>query len=456
MDRPENGLYAALIQRGMTRRAFLRFGAAMAAALALPATFAPRITAAIERAPRLPVVWLRGQACGGDTEAFLAAASPTVSELLLDLLSIEYHDALMTTSGEAATAARSSLGARFPDGYLAVVEGAIPTADDGMACTIGGRPFRDVVREVCDGAIATIAVGACAFDGGAPGASGGRTDAVGVTEAAPNARLISLPGCPMNVENLTATIAHYLTFSELPVTDSRHRPLFAYGGLVHNQCERRAHYEFSEFVLAWGDEGAQKGWCLYKMGCKGPEAFANCATVQYASATSWSVKAGHGCIGCTMPDFWDSMGPAHARLPSTLPFAPNITADQIGLGLVGGIAAVTAAHGAATYARELRNRVVGRRRAAAAATAGVVPAPVEGAVATLEAPAAVSPGPVEPPPPEPMHAEPVAATPEPAATPKAMTTPEAEPVLEAGPSALVEPDPNEPGADEPEQPESSR
>jgi hydrogenase small subunit len=456
MDRPENGLYAALIQRGMTRRAFLRFGAAMAAALALPATFAPRITAAIERAPRLPVVWLRGQACGGDTEAFLAAASPTVSELLLDLLSIEYHDALMTTSGEAATAARSSLGARFPDGYLAVVEGAIPTADDGMACTIGGRPFRDVVREVCDGAIATIAVGACAFDGGAPGASGGRTDAVGVTEAAPNARLISLPGCPMNVENLTATIAHYLTFSELPVTDSRHRPLFAYGGLVHNQCERRAHYEFGEFVLAWGDEGAQKGWCLYKMGCKGPEAFANCATVQYASATSWSVKAGHGCIGCTMPDFWDSMGPAHARLPSTLPFAPNITADQIGLGLVGGIAAVTAAHGAATYARELRNRVVGRRRAAAAATAGVVPAPVEGAVATLEAPAAVSPGPVDPTPPEPMAAEPVAATPEPAATPKAMTTPEAEPVLEAGPSALVEPDPNEPGADEPEQPESSR
>jgi len=455
MDRPENGLYAALIQRGMTRRAFLRFGAAMAAALALPATFAPRITAAIERAPRLPVVWLRGQACGGDTEAFLAAAGPTVGELLLDLLSIEYHDALMTTSGEAATAARSSLSERFPDGYLAVVEGAIPTADDGMACTIGGRPFRDVVREVCDGAIATIAVGACAFDGGAPGASGGRTDAVGVTEAAPNARLISLPGCPMNVENLTATIAHYLTFNELPVTDSRHRPLFAYGDLVHNQCERRAHYEFGEFVLAWGDEGAQKSWCLYKMGCKGPEVFANCANVQYASATSWNVKAGHGCIGCTMPDFWDSMGPAHARLPSTLPFAPNITADQIGLGLVGGVAAVTAAHGAATFARELRNRVVGRRRAAAA-IAGVAPAPVGGAVATLEPPEAASPGPVGPPSPESMPAEPVAATHEPAAIAEAMTTPEVEPVLETGPSALDEPRPNRRGADEPEQPESPR
>jgi hypothetical protein len=197
------------------------------------------------------------------------------------------------------------------------------------------------------------------------------------------------------------------------------------------------------------------------MGCKGPEVFANCASVQYASATSWNIKAGHGCIGCTMPAFWDAMGPAHARLPSTLPFAPNITADQIGLGLVGAVAAVTAAHGAATYARELRNRVVGRRRAATAAIAGVVPAPVAGAVATLEPPEAVSPGPVEPPPPPvpalaPVSAGPVAATPGPGATPEAMTAPEAEPALGAGPSALGEPDPNQPAADEPGQPEPPR
>jgi hypothetical protein len=150
------------------------------------------------------------------------------------------------------------------------------------------------------------------------------------------------------------------------------------------------------------------------------------------------------------------MGPAHARLPSTLPFAPNITADQIGLGLVGGVAAVTAAHGAATYARELRNRVVGRRRAAAAAIAGVAAAPVGGAVATLEPPEAASPGPVEPPPPESMPAEPVAATHEPAATLEAVAAPEAEPAVDADLSALDEPRPNQPGADEPEQPESAR
>ena len=59
------------------------------------------------------------------------------------------------------------------------------------------------------------------------------------------------------------------------------RPLFAYGNLIHNQCERRPHFEFGEFALAWGDEGAQTGWCLYKLGCKGPETMANCPTVRY-------------------------------------------------------------------------------------------------------------------------------------------------------------------------------
>jgi hydrogenase small subunit len=268
-----------------------------------------------------------------------------------------------------------------------VVEGAVPTADDGMACTVGGRAFRDVVREVCDGAIATIAVGSCAFDGGAPGASGGPTGAVRVEEIAGDARLINLPGCPINVMNLTATIVHYLTNGELPVTDSRRRPLFAYGGLLHNQCERRAHYEFGEFAIAWGDEGAQKGWCLYKLGCKGPETFANCPTAMYAARTSWAVKAGHGCIGCTMPNFWDAMGPAYQRLPAPLPFAPNISSDQIGLALVGGVAAVTAVHGAATYGRELRNRVVERRRRAVGGDEPEPPpaAPAPPATAAVEA-----------------------------------------------------------------------
>jgi hydrogenase small subunit len=346
-----NGPLAGLLDRGITRRAFLQFCAATTALLALPASYAPRVAAAVARAPRVPLVWLRGAGCGGDSEAFLRAANPGIDELLLDLLSVDYFETLMAPAGTAADASRSAMRAQFPNGYIAIIEGAISTIDDGVFHTVGGRPFRDVVREVCDGAAATIAVGSCAFDGGLAAATGGSIDAVGVAQVTSNPRFVALPGCPVNVANLTATIVHYLTFKSLPPADPRGRPLFAYGSLLHNQCERRPHFEFGEFVLDWGDEGAQKGWCLYKMGCKGPETFANCASVRYDVGTSWPVQAGHGCIGCTMPGFWDSMSPVFARLPPWLPFNPDVSADAAGIALVGGVGALAMAHGAASIVR---------------------------------------------------------------------------------------------------------
>jgi hydrogenase small subunit len=413
MTEMDDGLYAALLRRGITRRSFLRFSAAMAGVLALPGAYAPRIAAAVATAPRLPVVWLRGQACSGNTEAFLRAARPTVAELVLDLLSVDYHETLMAASGADAGAALAATMERHPGGYLAIVEGAIPTADDGVACLVGGRPFREVVREVAGGALATIAVGSCAFDGGWPAAGGGSTGAAGVGQVVPDARLVNLPGCPINVDNLTAIIVHYLTFHELPPTDGRRRPFFAYGGLIHNQCERRAHFEFGEFALAWGDEGAQKGWCLYKLGCKGPEAFANCPTTRYAEGTSWPVKAGHGCIGCTMPGFWDSMTPAYRRLPPPLPLGPHVTADHVGQVLFGGVAGLTVVHGAASIVRSRLAQRGDRGRAAeeiAAPAAGEMPTavavaadvpPVEAVGQPIPAPAEAvdrpTPAAVEPP-----------------------------------------------------------
>jgi hydrogenase small subunit len=358
-----------MLRRGVSRRAFLKFAAAMTATLALPEAYAPRVAAAVQAAPRIPVIWVRGQSCTGNTEAFFQASNPSVAQLMLDMLSIDYQDALMASAGDGARQSLYQSIASHPNGYIAVIEGAVPTADGGVYCTIGGRAFRDVVADVTASAVGTIAVGSCAFDGGAAAAAGGSTGAAGVAQVVSDARMVNLPGCPVNVENLAATIVHYLTYKQFPVTDSRHRPLFAYGGLIHNQCERRAHFEFGEFVQSWGDEAAQKGWCLYKMGCKGPETFANCATVKYASATSWSVLAGHGCIGCTMPHFWDAMGPAYKRLPGPVPFIPSITADQVGQALVGGVGALTVVHGSASVVRQKRKGYLERRAAKRAAAA---------------------------------------------------------------------------------------
>ncbi len=352
MPAPLDGPYVALLRRGISRRTFLKFTVAMSAALALPLDYAPRIAKALAAAPRVPLVWLHGQSCGGNGEAFLQAANPTVSAMLIDSLAVSYDEALMTTSGDSALGSLRDTLAAYPNGYLAVIDGAVPNGEAGVYCTVGGRAFKDIVNEVCAGALGTIAIGSCAFDGGVSAAAGGTTRATGVGSVVTAPHLVQLPGCPANGDNLAATIVHFLTFNEFPATDGRGRPLFAYGGLIHNQCERRAHFEFGEFVQSWGDEAAQKGWCLYRLGCKGPETFANCPTAKYADGTSWAVLAGHGCIGCTMPGFWDSMGVAYQRLPAPLPFVPEISADQAGLALVGGVGALTVAHGGAMYVRQ--------------------------------------------------------------------------------------------------------
>jgi hydrogenase small subunit len=370
----DDGLYAALVRRGMSRRAFLKFTAAMAAALALPPSYAPQIARALENAKRLPVIWLRGQDCAGQTEAFLRAADPSTAMLLLETLALEYHETLMAPAGDAATLARTAAMEKYPDGYVLVVEGSIPTAAGGAYCLVGGRPFVDIVREVADGAMATIAVGACACDGGVASAGGliggNPTGASSLADVVSGAPTIALPGCPLNVENLVATIVHFLTFGEWPPTDLADRPLFAYGPLIHNECERRPHFEFGEFSLAWGDEGAQKGWCLYKVGCKGPESFGNCASVRFAEGVSWPIRAGHGCIGCTMPHFWDSMSPFYVRLPAPMPTFPAVTVDVAGGALLAGVAGIAALHGTAMYAVQRRRRAGDRRAGETAAEGG--------------------------------------------------------------------------------------
>jgi hydrogenase small subunit len=364
----DDGVYAALVRRGMTRRAFLQFSAAMATALALPLAYAPRIAAAVESSKRLPVIWVRGQACGGDTEAFLRSYDPDTVSMFFDVLSIQYHDAFLAVAGADAEQARTSAMDRFPNGYFAVLEGSVPGGASGAFSLVGGRPVADVMQEVSAGAIATIAVGSCASDGGAPAAGSNPTGANGV-KGIVGGSYVALPGCPVNPVNLAAVIVHYITFGVLPPLDLAGRPLAAYGNLLHNQCERRPHFEFGEFATEWGDEGAQKGWCLYKLGCKGPETMGNCPTVRYGEQTSWNVRSGHGCVGCMTPSFWNAMGPAYRRLPSPVPFLPNATADGVGTVLLGGIAGVMAVHATGMGVRFKRRRMIAARERAAVLSA---------------------------------------------------------------------------------------
>ena len=334
-----------LEERGVSRRDFMKFCSAMSAALALPAAFAPRIAQALDEVKRPTLVWMEFQSCTGDTEALLRASNPTVAQIVLDILSIDYAETIMAAAGHLAEANLDKVVKEEKGKYIAVVEGAIPLKDDGVYCCVGGRSAVSRALEVCGGAFATIAVGTCASYGGIPAAAPNPTGAVGVKDAVPGATVLNLPGCPLNADNLTATIVHFLLFKKLPATDSFGRPLFAYGKRIHDNCERRAHFDGGQYVEQWGDEGHRKGYCLYKMGCKGPETYHNCPTQRYNDKTSWPVAAGHGCAGCSQPMFWDAMTPFYRRLPNVPGFGIESTADKVGLGLAIGTAAAFGAHG---------------------------------------------------------------------------------------------------------------
>lgn len=332
-------------RRGISRRQFLEFCTAVTATLALPSSYAQTVAEALGQRRKPVLVWLEFQDCAGNTESMLRSSHPAVEDVVLETLSWEYHETIMAGYGKAAEAALNRVIHEEKGKYIAVVEGAIPTADGGVYCTIGGRTALDIAREVCSNSAANIAVGACAWDGGLVRSNPNPTGALGLQDAVPGIKVINLPGCPHNAANTAAVLVHYLTFGEMPALDPYNRPLFAYGQIIHDQCERRAHYDAGRYVQEWGDEGHRKGWCLYKMGCKGPEANYNCPTVRWNDATSWPVKAGHGCIACASPRFWDTKSPFYDRLPQPPGFGVDVTVGEIGWTVVGAVAAASAVHG---------------------------------------------------------------------------------------------------------------
>jgi hydrogenase small subunit len=361
-----------LAARGVSRRDFLKYCGSVAALLGMSEMYAPQIASAIASGSKLqPALWMAHGLCTGCTESMAQIGKPDVPTIVLDLLSVNYWETVMAAAGDQAEAnVKATVDA---GGYVLIIEGSVLTGFGGNAFRIAGRTGIDELVEVASKAAAVIAVGSCAVDGGWVAGNPNPAGATGVQAFLKTKNIavpvINLPTCPVNPEWVVAILVDVLLEGKLAdgsilkTLNAKGEPSLIFGSTIHDNCPRRGHFENGEFVVYGAADQAAKeamGWCLYQVGCKGPQTYTNCPLVRWNRSISWCVESGSPCIGCGTADpvaggsgnWVDAGTPFLSRAANVrLPGVGGVQPSTIGAA-IGGVAAVgLVVHGVASAAK---------------------------------------------------------------------------------------------------------
>ena len=321
-------IWQAMQTKGFSRRDFIQFCGAATAMAGMDRSAVGQVISAFETKSKPAVVWLHFQECTCCSESFLRASHPAVTDVLLDVLSLNYTETLQAAAGFQAEKCLTDTIKNNKGKYIVLVEGAVPTGDDGVYCMIGGKTAESILKTVAKDAAAIVAWGSCASNGCVQAAKPNPTGATPIHKLV-SQPVINVPGCPPIADVMMGVVTHLLVLGQLPALDNLGRPKEFYSRRVHDTCYRRANYDAGLFVESWDDENARKGFCLYKMGCRGPVTYNACSVVRWNEGTSYPIQSGHGCIGCSEAGFWDN-GPFYQHLPSFPGFGIESTADTVG------------------------------------------------------------------------------------------------------------------------------
>lgn len=343
--------YEEVQRKGYSRRDFLQFVSMMTAFIGLENTAIGQVAKALETKPRVPVIWLHFQECTCCSESFIRSSHPIVADILLDKISLDYTETLMAASGFQAEEAMQNTMKKYKGEYILCVEGSVPTKADGVYCMIGGKTSMQILEEAAENAKAIIAWGSCASNGCVQSAKPNPTDATPIHKLVKGKPVIKVPGCPPIGEVMAGVIVHLVTFDRIPELDRLGRPKAFYSKRVHDTCYRRPFYDAGLYVESFDDENAKKGYCLYKVGCKGPSTYNACGVMKWNNGTSFPIQAGHGCIGCSEENYWDN-GRLYERGSSFAGFGIESNADTLGKVALGVTGAALAAHAVMTNVRK--------------------------------------------------------------------------------------------------------
>lgn len=252
---------------------------------------------------KLPVIWINAQDCTGCSETFTRGMDINISHFIFDVISLEYMDILSYTRP-------LNLGEENKGKYVLVVEGSLSL--DFEYCFIGGKNVTDEVIELAEHAKHIVAVGSCSSWGGIPAAKPNPTCAVALNEILPEREIIRVPGCPPLPEAIYGTLLYLWLEDTTPPLTKKGTPEFFYDKTVHDTCHRRPYFDQKLFAESFDDPN---GYCLLKLGCKGPTAFNGCETIKWNGGLGSPITSGNVCIGCSEKDFWDKYKTPVARKP---------------------------------------------------------------------------------------------------------------------------------------------
>jgi hydrogenase small subunit len=298
---------------GISRRDFLKYCAATAALFGLSEfEFTSKLAYAIETSSKKPpVIWIEGQACAGCTISLTQSLYPPAASIILDKISLRYHGTVMAAAGYLAEGALEETVKQ--GGYILLVEGAVPSADDRFWMD-AGRPGREIVEAAARNAKMVIAVGACGSFGGIP--RGTVTKGIPVSQVLKNANIdkpvVNISTCPVHPDHLVGTLLYVLVTGNIPELDSKGRPAMYFGEVaMHDNCRRRAHFDAGEFLSDWNDP-KQKNWCMFQKGCKGPQSFIDCTVRRWNDGLSFCLDCSGVCQSCGEPLFYDKVTPLYS------------------------------------------------------------------------------------------------------------------------------------------------
>ena len=350
-----------LESRGVSRRSFMKLCGTLAVMVGLGEAAAPRVAQALEESvigasqgDLYPVIWIEGASCTGCTEAFAQIDAPDPASIVLEMISLNYSETLSAAAGWSMEEAKEQTIAA--GNYILIYEGAVLNGWDGNALRIAGKTGNEHLIEAAEKANAVVALGSCAVNGGWMAAHPNPSNAQGVQQFLKaqgiETPVINVPGCPPNPEWLCAILVEVLLLNKLPELNAENKPAQIFGQTVHDNCQRRGHFENGEFVYQFGSPEEAKGYCLYPLGCRGPQTKANCGVVRYNHRRSWCIEAGAPCIGCCEAN---PENPGQNWVEGNAPLIKShrdlrigdfmVQPGTIALGLTGIVAAALVVHG---------------------------------------------------------------------------------------------------------------